>query len=191
MQPGEDFIWSGDAQVCSQRYGQGNWSQHQQRSHDRTWTSHAASPKAMLEISGGGWCKNGCVWRSGAAEWVWYLNITGFWWVCPESTGFIIIFPSKNGHNRWGPSSDAPRSGGMHLTLEVGSTTSYILIYPFWTPGRTRIHAVWPSFFPSRLRILSLYLDGRGMGTSACQPQVFHLKKSQLNGFNIIITYNL
>ena len=79
----------------------------------------------------------------------------------------------------------------MHLTLEVGSTTNYILIYPFWTPGRTRIHAVWPSFFPSRLRILSLYLDGRGMGTSACQPQVFLLKKRQLNGFDIIITFNV
>ena len=68
-------------------------------------------------------------------------------------------------------------------------------MHRFWALARTRVHAVWPSFFLSHLRVLSLYLDDRGrkkghqpykpyrmmasarIGTSACEPQLSLLKK--------------
>ena len=96
VQPGENFIWSGDAQVCSQRYGQGNWSQHQQRSHDRTGTSHAASQKATLEIRDGGWCKKWLRLRHQEPQngfGIWTLqDFDGFF---PNSPAFSHNFPTK------------------------------------------------------------------------------------------------
>ena len=96
VQSGENFIWSGDAQVCSQRYGQGNWSQHQQRSHDRTGTSHAASQKATLEIRDGGWCKKWLRLRHQEPQngfGIWTLqDFDGFF---PNSPAFSQNFPTK------------------------------------------------------------------------------------------------
>ena len=66
--------------MCSQRYGQGKWSQHQHRSHDRTGTSHATSPqrkrrlRSVMEAD----VKMAAFEASGAARWhgfgIWTLK---------------------------------------------------------------------------------------------------------------------
>ena len=99
--------------MSSQRYGQGNRSQHQQRSHDRTGTSHDTLPqrkrrsRSVMEAD----AKMAAFEASRAAKWVWHLNIKGFRWCFSHIHWFYYHFVTTG--------------RPIFRSVELDSTTNY------------------------------------------------------------------